>query len=161
MRRSFPHRMLTKRGKYALRAVLHLARHRTRGPVLIQDIAEGERIPKKFLEAILRDLRNEGILQSKMGKGGGYSLALPPNKIAMGEVIRSIDGPLAPIPCASQTAYAPCSDCPTVDTCLVRLVMRDVRDATAKILDGTTVQNLLERGDALEADSKTFLHFDI
>jgi Rrf2 family protein len=153
--------MLTKRGKYALRAVLYLARQKERGPVLIQEIAAKEHIPKKFLEAILRDLRNEGILQSKMGKGGGYQLAQPPQRVTLGEVIRTIDGPLAPIPCASQTAYAPCADCPTVDTCMIRLVMRDVRDATAGILDGTTLQELLERGTALEAESKKSLHFDI
>ena len=153
--------MLTKRGKYALRAVLYLARQRDRGPVLIQEIAAKEHIPKKFLEAILRDLRNEGILQSKMGKGGGYQLAHPPQKVTLGEVIRTIDGPLAPIPCASQTAYAPCADCPDVETCLIRMVMRDVRDATAGILDGTTLQELLERGSVLEAASKKSLHFDI
>ena len=153
--------MLTKRGKYALRAVLYLARNRDRGPVLIQEIAAKERIPKKFLEAILRDLRNEGLLVSKMGKGGGYQLAQPPQKITLGEVIRTIDGPLAPIPCASQTAYAPCTDCQTVETCMIRLVMRDVRDATAGILDGTTIQMLLDRSTALEAESKKTLHFDI
>ena len=153
--------MLTKRGKYALRAVLYLARQRDRGPVLIQEIAAKEHIPKKFLEAILRDLRIGGLLASKMGKGGGYLLAQPPQRVTLGEVIRTIDGPLAPIPCASQTAYAPCADCPTVDTCMIRLVMRDVRDATAGILDGTTLQELLDRGSVLEAASKKSLHFDI
>jgi Rrf2 family protein len=153
--------MLTKRGKYALRAVLYLARQRERGPVLIQEIAAKERIPKKFLEAILRDLRNEGLLLSKMGKGGGYQLALPPQKITIGGVVRTIDGPLAPIPCASQTAYVPCADCPDVETCMIRAVMRDVRDATAEILDGTTLQMLLDRSHALEAETKRTLHFDI
>jgi len=153
--------MLTKRGKYALRAVIYLGRHRERGPILIQEVAEKEQIPKKFLEAILRDLRNEGILQSKMGKGGGYQLAVAPAKITLGEIIRTIDGPLAPIPCASQTAYAPCSDCPTVEACMIRAVMRDVRDASAGILDGTTVQMLLDRSAALEAETKRTLHFDI
>ena len=153
--------MLTKRGKYALRAVLYLGRHRDRGPVLIQEIAEQEQIPKKFLEAILRDLRNEGILQSKMGKGGGYLLAQPTTRISLGDVIRTIDGPLAPIPCASQTAYAPCSDCPTVETCMIRIVMRDVRDASSKILDGTSLQDALDRSTALDAETKKTLHFDI
>jgi len=153
--------MLTKRGKYALRAVIYLARHRDRGPILIQEVAQKEQIPKKFLEAILRDLRNEGILQSKMGKGGGYQLAQFPGKVTLGEIIRTIDGPLAPIPCASQTAYAPCADCPTVDACMIRLVMRDVRDASAAILDGTTVEMLLERSATLEAETKRTLHFDI
>ena len=153
--------MLTKRGKYALRAVLYLGRHRDRGPILIQEIAEQEQIPKKFLEAILRDLRNEGILQSKMGKGGGYLLAQPTTRISLGDVIRTIDGPLAPIPCASQTAYAPCSDCPTVETCMIRIVMRDVRDASSKILDGTSLQDALDRSTALDAETKKTLHFDI
>jgi Rrf2 family protein len=153
--------MLTKRGKYALRATLYLARHRGKGPVLIQEIAAQERIPKKFLEAILRDMRNEGILQSKMGKGGGYQLARLPHKITLGEVIRAIDGPIAPIPCASQTAFEPCSDCPSVETCLIRAVMRDVRDAMSAILDGTTLETLLDRSSQLEAAGKKVLHFDI
>ncbi len=153
--------MLTKRGKYALRAVLYLGKHRDRGPILIQEIAEQEQIPKKFLEAILRDLRNEGILQSKMGKGGGYLLAQAPTRISLGDIIRTIDGPLAPIPCASQTAYAPCSDCPTVDTCMIRIIMRDVRDASSKILDGTSLQDALDRSTALDAETKKTLHFDI
>jgi Rrf2 family protein len=153
--------MLTKRGKYALRAVLYLARNKDRGSVLIQEVASKEVIPKKFLEAILRDLRNEGILNSKIGKGGGYQLARSPANIMLGEIVRTIDGPLAPIPCASQTAYAPCSDCPDVNSCMIRVIMRDVRDATASILDGTSVQMLIDRSASMEASQRNLLTFEI
>jgi Rrf2 family protein len=153
--------MLTQRGKYALRAVLYLAGQWGRGPVLIQEIAEHEHIPKKFLEMILRELRNEGFLQSKMGKGGGYQMAVPPHRVTVGEVIRTIDGPLAPIPCASQTAFVACADCPEGEACLIRLVMRDVRDATARILDGATFQSLVDRRRALETAGGEVLYFEI
>jgi Rrf2 family protein len=101
--------------------------------MLIAEIAKQERIPKKFLEAILLDLKNDGILYSKRGKTGGYALRKTPDQISVGQVIRVIDGPLALIPCASQTAYVPCEECIDVESCAIRLTMRKVRDATAAI----------------------------
>jgi Rrf2 family protein len=142
--------MLSKKAKYGIRALIHLA-CRGRGHVLIKDIAEAERIPRKFLEAILLDLKLAGLLQSRPGRGGGYSLRRPADSINLGQVIRTFDGPLAPIPCASQTAFTPCLDCPDVQQCVIRLVMRQVRDATAAILDQTTLDQLAREQDRLSA----------
>lgn len=124
---------------------MYLSRQGEGVPVLIRDIAERERLPKKFLEAILLELKSAGILHSRPGRGGGYTLNRPPRTITLGRVIRLMDGPLAPIPCVSQTAYAPCRDCVDEKTCTIRLVMKQVRDATAAILDETTFADLLER----------------
>ena len=134
--------MLSKRAKYALKALIALASGPPGEPVRIQDIARRERIPQKFLEMILLELRNRGILQSKKGKGGGYYLVRDPKTVMVGQLIRQFDGPLAAVPCASQTAYLPCDDCEDEATCGVRLAMREVRDATARILDQTSVATL-------------------
>ncbi|HZE88032.1 MAG TPA: Rrf2 family transcriptional regulator [Verrucomicrobiae bacterium] len=137
--------MLTRKAKYGLQAVLRLAREHGKGPVLIADLAEGEAIPRKFLESILLELRHRGVLQSRKGKGGGYSLARPPSRISFGEVVRILDGPLAPIPCVSLTAYRRCEECEDESACGIRRVMKDVRDANARILDGTTLEDVLGR----------------
>jgi Rrf2 family protein len=142
--------MLSMKAKYGLRALVYLAKHEGEGPILISDLAEKENIPKKFLELILLDLKNHGILQSKKGKGGGYSLGRKAAAIRLGRVIRLLDGPLAPLPCVSQTAYVPCDECEDEKTCGIRLVMRDVRDAIANILDNTTVADVLKRMDAAQ-----------
>ncbi|WP_298433469.1 Rrf2 family transcriptional regulator [Geobacter sp.] len=137
--------MISKKTKYALMALIYLAREYDRGPVLIADLAERENIPKKFLELILLALKNNGILQSKKGKGGGYYLGRAAKDISIGQVIRVLDGPLAPVPCVSETAYASCQECRDEATCGIRLVMKEVRDAMAAILDGTTLSDLIER----------------
>jgi len=124
--------MLSKKAKYALKSLLALADYEGEGPIRIADLAKQERIPKKFLEGILLALRNNGLLQSRKGQGGGYLLARDPKDIFLGQVVRLFDGPLAPVPCASQTAYVPCDDCEDEATCGVRLAMKDVRDATAR-----------------------------
>ena len=137
--------MLTKRSKYGLKAVLYLAGRVDRGPISVAEVAEHERIPRKFLEAILLDLKRHGLLHSKTGKGGGYSLMKTPAEITVGQIIRTLDGPLALIPCVSQTAYARCEECADEATCGVRLAMKEVRDATAQILDHTTLSALNAR----------------
>lgn len=137
--------MLSKKAQYGLRALLALARENHQNPVLISDLAKHEGIPRKFLELILLELKNQGILQSRKGKGGGYFLGKPPQAITVGQVIRILDGPLAPLPCVSQTAYRKCDDCENENTCGVRIVMKEVRDETARILDGTTLAALLIR----------------
>lgn len=142
--------MLSSKGKYGIKALLHLAEHEGAGTMLIADIAAQNRIPKKFLDAILLELKNAGFLHSKKGRGGGYSLARPANRILIGEVIRTLDGPLAPIPCASRTAYRRCDDCPDASACRIRLLMVDVRDAIAEILDRTSLADLRARGLAAE-----------
>jgi Rrf2 family protein len=134
--------MLTQKAKYALRALAVLGAADRRVPLPIHEIADRARAPQKFLEAILLELRRHGVLASTRGKAGGYVLARAPEQIGLGDIIRMVDGPLAPIPCASLTAYRPCADCPDPETCSIRRVMRRVRDATAEILDGTTVAEL-------------------
>jgi Rrf2 family protein len=134
--------MLSKRSKYAIKALLALADHERGEPVRIADLAQEEQIPPKFLELILLGLKNQGILQSRKGKGGGYLLARDPSDIYLGQIVRMFDGPLAPVPCASQTAYVACADCPDEAVCGVHLAMKAVRDATAKVLDGTSIASL-------------------
>jgi Rrf2 family protein len=134
--------VLSRKSKYGLKALLVLAQQDGRGPVLVADIATQEAIPKKFLEAILLDLNRRGFVQSKKGKGGGYFLRRAPAEISVGEVVRSLEGPLALVPCVSQTAYSPCVECVDERTCGVRLAMKDVRDATARILDHLTLADV-------------------
>lgn len=134
--------VLSKKAKYGLKAVLALAEASGQGPVLISELVERHRLPRKFLETILLELKRRGILESKKGKGGGYFLRRDPSQITLGEVIRVLDGPLALIPCVSQTAYMKCEECVDEETCGIRLAMKDVRDATAQILDGMTLDTL-------------------
>jgi Rrf2 family protein len=143
--------MLSKRAKYGLMAMVALARRGDSAPMRISDLAEQERLPRKFLEIILLELRNNGLLQSKKGSGGGYSLAKPPDLITLGQIVRILDGPLAPIPCVSQTAYEPCGECHDERTCAVRLVMKEVRDGIAAILDRTSLSDALTRSTAAVA----------
>jgi Rrf2 family protein len=140
--------MLSMKAKYGLRALAVLAKEYGNGPVLIGDLSKQERIPHKFLELILLELKKKGILQSKKGKGGGYFLNRPPASTSIGEVVRALDGPLALLPCVSQTAYRRCDECPDETTCGIRSVMKEVRDSTAKILDGTTLADIVERSRA-------------
>jgi Rrf2 family protein len=136
--------MLSHKAKYGLKALIHLAA--AEGQCLAGDIARDNNIPRKFLDAILVELRNAGILNSKKGKNGGYLLARPPERITVGQIIRILDGPLAPIACASKTAYQRCADCPDEDACAVRDIMLDVRESIALILDRTSIASLRDRG---------------
>jgi Rrf2 family protein len=153
--------MLSMKAKYGLRAVLRLAREYGQGPLLIAEMAEREGIPRKFLELILLELKNKGILHSKKGKGGGYSLGRKPDTVKLGEVVRLLDGPLAPLPCVSQTAYKRCPDCADESTCEIRMVMKDVRDAIAKILDGTSLSDVLRRSESLVKERDEVLMYHI
>lgn len=142
--------MLSKKAKYALKALLYLTKNADKGLILISDISERERIPRKFLEAILVDLKTQGLLQSTRGKNGGYALVKDPSQISVGNVVRMIDGPLAPIPCVSHLYYRKCDECVDEVTCEIRIIMKKVRDATANILD-TTYLTDLERINTLLA----------
>lgn len=126
--------MLTRKGKYGLKAMVHLAYLPAGKLVSVNDIATANSIPKKFLDAILGELRNAGFVQSRKGKDGGYRLARPADEIMVGHVIRLLDGPLAPIACASRTRYERCEDCDEA-ICQVRHMMLDVRQAIAEVLD--------------------------
>ncbi len=136
---------LSKRGEYALRAMIDIgiARELGRELIPIREISEKENIPIKFLEAILLELKEAGYLDSKRGVTGGYFLAKPMNKITIGDVVRKIEGPLAPIRCASVTAYEACT-CPDEEHCGLRILMVDVRNAIANILDKYTLADVVD-----------------
>lgn len=148
---------LSKRGEYGLRAMIFMAESTDPDkpfPIMqIKDISSRENIPTKYLEQILLALKNAGMLQSKMGFGGGYYLAKPPSEINLGYIVRVLDGPLAPIRCVSQMAYEPC-DCPDEQTCGLRMVMGDVRNAIAGILDNTTLADVSRRVQAARDNHK-------
>jgi Rrf2 family protein len=135
--------LLSQKCKYALQALLSLAREPSQGLLLVSDIAERENLPKKFLEAILLELNRNGLVRSRRGRGGGYALAKPADLITFGQVVRIIDGPLAPLSCVSVNYYRRCDDCRDEMTCDIRKVMRRVRDAIANELDGTSLQDAL------------------
>jgi Rrf2 family protein len=134
--------VLTNKGKYGLKAMVHLAGLEAGALAQVADIAETNSISKKFLDHILTELRHAGLVYSKKGKGGGYALAKPAGDIRVGAIVRVLDGPLAPIPCASVTAYRPCDDCGDLRTCAVRQIMVEARNAIAGVLDNRTLAEL-------------------
>ncbi len=137
--------VLSKKSKYAIKALLFLGRQKEHERILISDIAEQENIPKKFLEAILLELRHAGFLGSKKGKGGGYYLIKSPAQINMAEVIRVFDGAIALVPCAAHKYYEPCDECEDEETCPIRLVFKQLRDVTVEFLKGSTLAEMLEQ----------------
>jgi Rrf2 family protein len=136
---------ISKRGEYALRAMIDLGISEELGRPLLQinELAEKEKLPVKFLEQILMQLKAAGYIAAKRGKLGGYHLGKPAGEIAMGEIVRLIDGPLAPIACVSQTAYERCT-CPDEEHCGLRMLMLDVRNAISRILDRFTLGDIVE-----------------
>lgn len=141
--------VLTQRSRYALRALIFIARSEGIAPVPISVIAADQKLPRKFLEIILLDLKNGGVVDSYRGKMGGYRLAKPASQISFGEIIRLIEGPLALVPCVSVSAYQRCADCFEETTCVIRKVMLTVRENTAAILDNTSLADLsLDRAAA-------------
>ena len=153
--------MLSKKTKYALKALQYLARAKDRGPVLIAEIASNEGIPQKFLEAILLELKKEGFLESRKGKGGGYFLGRPAESITLGAVVRKMEGPLALLPCVSQTAYRRCDECHDERTCGLRMVMKDVRDRTAEILDNMSLADVEDQVREATSARTEFLDYVI
>lgn len=142
--------MLSKKTKYAIKALVALGKNIDMPPMQISKIAEEERIPKKFLEQILLDLRNAGFLYSKKGAGGGYSLNKKPEEIFLVQILRLTDGPVAMIPCASLNFYHKCDECKDEVTCGIRSAFIDVRDATLKILGQTSIADIINREDKLK-----------
>ncbi|ADP72781.1 transcriptional regulator, BadM/Rrf2 family [Rhodomicrobium vannielii ATCC 17100] len=150
--------MLSAKCKYGLKAMVYIARRGDKGPVLIAEIAEAENIPKKFLDVILLELKVNGMLTSKKGKGGGYQLARRPGKITVADIVRVLGGPnLAPVPCVSKLNYRPCTDCRDEQTCVIRSVMLEVRDAIAAVLENVTLEEMSNRVPA----AAQVLMFDI
>jgi len=145
--------VLSKKTKYALKSLILLARTDAERPVSAAEIAELEAIPRKFLEQILVELRLGGFLVSRKGKEGGYLLARPAAEITFGQVVRALEGPLALLPCVSQTAYRKCDECQDETSCSIRIVMKKVRDETARILDGTSLTDMLDASHAAVAEA--------
>ena len=137
--------MLSQKAKYALHALLYLADRTAGEPTQIAEIAESQRMPRKFLELILLELKRHGLVRSIRGKHGGYTLAKPPETITFGQVVRYIDGPLALVPCASKTAYRRCGDCLSEAECSIRDTMRKARDAVSRVLDNSNLAEAIRR----------------
>ena len=143
--------MLSKKARYALKALEYIARHNDRKPILIGEIAAAQCLPRKFLEVILLELKKAGMLNSRLGKQGGYFLDLPPSEIKIGQVVRLIDGPVAMVPCVSEKYYTPCAECRDEAVCGLRHVMAQVREATTSVLDQVSLEDVLIREDNLRA----------
>ena len=141
--------MLSRKCKYAIHALVYLAERFQQGPVHIQEIAETQHIPKKFLEAILLELRNAKILHSKKGKGGGYYLYKKPQDVNLIEIIRLMDGAIAMLPCVSLNYYEPCEECIDEKTCGIRFAFLGVRDETLRILSESTLEQIVKRQKAI------------
>lgn len=139
--------MISMKTKYALMALSALARVQDREALLIADLARRENIPKKFLEAILLTLKNQGILTSRKGPGGGYFLAVAPAALTIGRVVRAFEGDLAPVPCLSDGAAVKCPECAEMASCGIRLVMAEVKQAVCGVLDRTTLAEMLDRSE--------------
>ena len=153
--------LISKKTKYALQALVHLAEQSSDQPVLISELARAKRIPKKFLEFILLSLRKGGVLQSKIGKGGGYFLTLSPAKVTIGMVVRILEGDLAPVQCLSQTSYARCDECDDEASCGIRLVMVDVNKALSNVLDSLTLADMVERSEMARVRQANVLDYSI
>ncbi|MCA1971585.1 MAG: Rrf2 family transcriptional regulator [Caenispirillum sp.] len=145
--------VISQKAKYALRALLVLTDAGVGESVLISDIAEGQRIPRKFLEQILLDLKHRGLLTSRRGKNGGYALLRTPDDITVGEIVRIVDGPLAPLPCLSRMAYRRCEDCDSEEACRIRRVFAEAHRANTAVLDGTTLAAMAEGDRRLAAEA--------
>ena len=135
--------MMSKKCKYALKALIRLGQEYGGGPMLTDDIARAENIPKKFLELILLDLKHAGYVRSKQGAKGGYRLVQDPNQISLAEIYRLFDGAIALVPCVSQKFYEACDDCPDEKTCRLKKIFIDVREKTYELLTGITIQSFL------------------
>jgi Rrf2 family protein len=136
--------MLSKKSQYAFKALMYLAQNTDKGPVLIAEIARKKKIPLKFLENILLELKKAGVLESKKGKGGGYYFAVPPSQVPMAKIMRLLDGPIALLPCVSLNFYERCKNCDE-KSCGLHDMMVNVRDVTLKVLEKRTVADIAKK----------------
>ena len=151
---------LSLRSEYALRALQVLALHREQAVVRIQTISQEQNIPKRFLEQILNDLKSAGLVRSKRGAAGGYSLARPPEEITLAAVVRHLEGALAPVSCVSERFYEKCS-CPDESRCAIRSVMKEIRDAVVAIAERVTLAEIASRWQKLQQEPASALDFVI
>jgi Rrf2 family protein len=140
---SYSSPVITQKAKYAFKALFHLAAQPTGTSMSIEAVAKGAGVPRKFLEHILLDLKKKGIVSSRRGRVGGYTLIKGPDEMTIGSILRAIDGPTAPLPCISRTAYRRCTDCKDENTCVVRRLFADTYSATLLLMDGTTLAEAL------------------
>ena len=138
---------LSTRSKYGLRALMDMAAQADAGPLRLKDLARRNNIPIKFLEQIFLLLRHAGIVRSQVGASGGYSLSRAADRIMLGEIVRTLDGTIAPVNCVSQIAYEPCT-CPDEATCPLRAAMNQVRDAIVAVVDNTSLADAVAQGTA-------------
>jgi Rrf2 family protein len=153
--------LLSKKSTYGLKALMNMARNAERGQVLISELAREENIPKKFLEAILLALKNGGILTSRIGKGGGYTLAAAPRSLTIGRVIRILEGDLAPVSCLGETNPVHCEECDDEASCGIRLVMADVQSAMNSVLNTVTLAEMVERSEAARLAGRKVFDYNI
>ncbi|HOE68780.1 MAG TPA: Rrf2 family transcriptional regulator [Candidatus Omnitrophota bacterium] len=150
--------MISNKTKYALKAMLYMAaRHGSQEPALTSEISEREGIPRKFLEVILLQLKNKGLLTSRKGKGGGYLLARTPDQISFGDVIRVFEGSMAPVPCVEPGRIAQCPECQGTHSCAIRTVMRELYNVTVGIMDGTSLERANERSARVEFSNMYYI----
>lgn len=145
--------MLSKKTKYAINALVYLAKKPAKEPVLISEIAEQEHIPKKFLETILLDMKNAGILNSKKGKGGGYYLIKHPADVNLAEVIRYFDGAIGLLPCVTHKYYEKCDECKDEKTCGIRMAFLAIRNETVEMLKKDTLEKLIKNEEKLKKNA--------
>jgi Rrf2 family protein len=145
--------MISQKAKYAFKALFHLAEQPWGTSLQIEEIARGAGVPRRFLEHILLDLKRKGLVASRRGRAGGYVLVTNPAETSIGDVLRAIDGPIAPLPCISRTAYRRCDDCADERTCTVRKLFADTYTATLLLMDGTTLAEALA-GKGLPATNR-------
>jgi Rrf2 family protein len=153
--------MISMRSIYALKALSVLARNRQKDNFLIADLAKEENIPKKFLEAILLSLKVKGILTSKKGPKGGYSLAKPPEDLTIGIIVEALEGDLSPIQCLNGAAHAGCPECNDGSSCGVKLVMADVKQAVGSVLYSVTLSDMLNRSASVRDQQMNLIDYVI
>jgi Rrf2 family protein len=145
--------MLSKKTKYAINALVYLAKHQDKGPILISEIAEHEHIPKKFLETILLDMRNAGYLNSKKGKGGGYYLIKKPAEVNLAEIIRYFDGAIGLLPCVTHKYYEKCDECEDENWCGIRHAFLEVRNRSVEMLKHDTLEQIIKNEQKLRKNA--------
>lgn len=153
--------MISSKTKYALHALGRLAESPAGEPVLIADLTDGDRIPRKFLEAILVSLRKGGVLRSRVGRGGGYQLAVPAGELTVARILRVLEGEFAALPCLDESRPVRCEECGDPATCAARLVVGEVRRSVALALEGLTLADVLERTRAEAARRRGLVDFSI
>lgn len=151
---------LSLRGEYALRALVVLGSHYGEGVVRAQMISDEQKVPKRFLEQILNDLKSAGIIRTKRGVSGGYRLAKSPDQITVAAVVRHIEGALAPVSCVSENFYEKCT-CPDEARCAIRSVMKEIREAIVGIAEKVTIAELCERSRKLKSEPAQAVDFEI